>query len=138
MLSTARRIGLLRDTLAGFEHVLIVSRILHARGIRTLVVLGNFGFVWPDHNCENGVDVLSGRLECRAQTLYFYFVDGIREGFTRLNQFPLADDGLRWLGPRIADIFLGWRTTLASGKTREALGGANFNDVAQRRRGASW
>ncbi|SFH76293.1 metallophosphoesterase [Cryobacterium levicorallinum] len=135
-LSSARRIGLLGDTHGDLEHVLIVSRTLHARGIRTLVVLGDFGFIWPGYNWDNGLDKLSRRLAVKTQTLYF--VDGNHEDFTRLYQFPLAKDGLRWLRPNIAHIPRGWRTTLASGKTLAALGGANSVDVAHRSEGSSW
>ena len=135
-LSTARRIGLLGDTPGDLEHVLIVSRSMHARGVRALVVLGDFGFIWPGHNWDNGLDKLSRRLAGRAQILFF--VDGNHEDFTRLYQFPLSEDGLRWLRPNIAHIPRGWRTVLNSGKTLAALGGANSVDVAHRSEGASW
>ena len=135
-LSAASRIGFLGDTHGDLEHVLIVSRTMHARDIQVLVVLGDFGFIWPGHNWDNVLDKLSRRLTVTAQT--FYFVDGNHEDFTRLYQFPLGSDGLRWLRPNIAHIPRGWRTTFSSGKTLAALGGANSVDVGHRSEGTSW
>lgn len=135
-LTSAPRIGVLGDTHGDMQHVLIVSRTMQTRGVSALIVLGDFGFVWPGGNWDNDLDKLSRRLALSGQTLFF--VDGNHEDFTRLYKFPVANDGLRWLRPNIAHIPRGWRTTLASGRTLAALGGANSVDVADRRVGKSW
>lgn len=136
LMSDADRIGFLGDTHGDLAHVLAVSRTMSARGIRVLVVLGDFGFIWPGHNWDNDIDKLSQRLAARQQSLYF--VDGNHEDFPRLYRFPVTPDGLRWIRPNIAHIPRGHRTTLVSGKTLAALGGANSVDVGHRVTGRSW
>lgn len=135
-LSAALRIGIVGDTHGDMGFMLSTFRTMHGRGIRTLVVLGDFGFIWPGRNWDNDLDKLSRRLRDTAQTLFF--VDGNHEDFTRLYTFPVADDGLRWVRPNIAHIPRGWRTTLMSGRALAALGGANSIDAAERRAGTSW
>ncbi|WP_370448438.1 hypothetical protein [Cryobacterium sp. TMT2-18-3] len=56
------------------QHVLTVARTMSARGIEHLVVLGDFGFLWPGRNWGIDIDKLSRRLKMTAQTLAF--VDG--------------------------------------------------------------
>jgi predicted phosphodiesterase len=135
-LSDASRIGFLGDTHGDLQYVLTVSRTMSARGIRVLVILGDFGFIWPGHNWDNDLDKLSRRLAARKQSLFF--VDGNHENFERLYKFPTTDDGLRWIRPNIAHIPRGYRTVLASGQTLAALGGANSVDVGHRVAGQSF
>ena len=73
-MATATRIGFLGDLHGDLEHVLRVSRTMEARGISTVVVLGDFGFIWSRVNTGNILNKLSKRLADRWQTLYF--VDG--------------------------------------------------------------
>ncbi|TFD36286.1 hypothetical protein E3T34_01015 [Cryobacterium sp. TMT1-62] len=117
------------------QHVLTVARTMSARGIELLVVLDDFGFLWPGHNWGIDIDKLSRRLKATHQTLAF--VDGNHEDFDLLYKFPVADDGLRWIRPNIAHIPRGYRTTLASGATLAALGGANSVDIGHRVLGRS-
>ncbi|GAB3141763.1 metallophosphoesterase family protein [Marisediminicola antarctica] len=135
-LATATRIGFLGDTHGDLEHVLRVSRTMAARGIDTLVVLGDFGFIWPRENTGNILNKLSKRLADRGQSLFF--VDGNHEDFGRLLRFPIGADGLRWIRPNLAHIPRGYRTRLVSGRTLAAMGGANSVDVALRQEGYSW
>ena len=130
-LSAASRIGFLGD----MQHVLTVARTISARGIEHLVVLGDFGFLWPGHNWGIDIDKLSRRLKATCQTLAF--VDGNHEDFDLLYKFPVADDGLRWIRPNIVHIPRGFRTVLASGATLAALGGANSVDIGHRGLGRS-
>ena len=109
---------------------------MEVRGISTVVVLGDFGFVWPRENTGNILNKLSKRLGDRGQTLYF--VDGNHEGFGRLLKFPIGRDGLRWIRPNLAHIPRGFRTRLVAGRTLAALGGANSIDFAHRLEGHSW
>ena len=134
-LSAASRIGFLGDTHGDMQHVLTVARTMSARGIEHLVVLGDFGFLWPGHNWGIDIDKLSRRLKMTAQTLAF--VDGNHEDFDLLYKFPVADDGLRWIRPNIVHIPRGYRTVLASGATLAALGGANSVDIGHRVPGRS-
>ena len=106
-----------------------------ARGIKHLVVLGDFGFLWPGHNWGIDLDKLSRRLTMAGQILAF--VDGNHEGFDILLKFPIADDGLRWIRPNIVHIPRGYRTVLESGATLAALGGANSVDIGHRVLGRS-
>ena len=135
-LSTAERIGILGDAHGDLDHVLRVSSAMSARDIRTLLVLGDFGFIWPGSNWDNVVSKLSKRLLARNQSLFF--VDGNHENFRRLYRFPIGPDGLRWIRPNIAHVPRGYRTRLASGRTMAALGGATSIDVEYRRDGISW
>jgi hypothetical protein len=73
---------------------------------------------------------MSKRLHAKGQTLYF--VDGNHEDFTALYKFPISADGLRWVRPNIVHLPRGYRTTLVSGRTLAALGGANSVDFALR------
>ncbi|TFB67987.1 metallophosphoesterase [Cryobacterium sp. Hz9] len=134
-LSTASRIGFLGDTHGDMHHVLTVARTMAVRGIEHLVVLGDFGFVWPGHNWSIDIDKLSRRLKTTGQTLAF--VDGNHEAFDLLYKFPVTDDGLRWIRPNIVHIPRGYRTVLASGVTLAALGGANSVDIGHRLLGRS-
>ena len=134
-ISSARRIGFLGDTHGDMNHVLTVARMMSARGIELLVVLGDFGFIWPGYNWSVDIDKLSRRLRTTGQTLAF--VDGNHEAFDLLYKFPVTDDGLRWLRPNIVHIPRGYRTVLASGATLAALGGANSIDVGHRVSGRS-
>ncbi|MBB5640430.1 metallophosphoesterase family protein [Cryobacterium roopkundense] len=134
-LSAASRIGFLGDTHGDMHHILTVARTMAARGIEYLVVLGDFGFVWPGHNWSIDIDKLSRRLKTTGQTLAF--VDGNHEAFDLLYKFPVTDDGLRWLRPNIVHIPRGSRTALASGATLAALGGANSVDIGHRVPGRS-
>ncbi|WP_151199537.1 metallophosphoesterase [Cryobacterium sp. LW097] len=134
-LSTATRIGFLGDVHGDLQHVLVVARTMAALGIEQLVVLGDFGFLWPGHNWGIDVDKLSRRLASMSQTIAF--VDGNHESFDLLYTFPLSDDGLRWIRPNIVHIPRGYRTVLASGATLAALGGANSIDIGHRVLGRS-
>ena len=135
-LATATRIGFLGDTHGDLEHVLRVARTMAARRIRTLLVLGDFGFIWPRENTGNILNKLSKRLADRGQSLFF--VDGNHEDFRRLLKFPVGADGLRWIRPNLAHIPRGYRTRLVSGRTLAALGGANSVDSVLRQEGYSW
>ncbi|MEX1078023.1 MAG: metallophosphoesterase [Homoserinimonas sp.] len=135
-LATARLIGVLGDTHGDMHHLLIVSETMWKRGVSVLLVLGDFGFVWPGRNWHIDLDKISRRLAARDQVLYF--VDGNHEGFDALHKFPISVDGLRWLRPNVAHIPRGYRTTLLSGRSFAALGGANSVDVGSRLVGSSW
>lgn len=136
-LSTAGLVGVLGDTHGDMEHLLIVSHTMWSRGVSVLLVLGDFGFVWPGYNWDNALDKLSRRLAKKNQTLFW--LDGNHEDFRTLYaKFPVSDDGLRRLRPNIIHLPRGYRTRLASGKTLAVLGGANSVDFGDRAEGSSW
>ena len=136
-LSTTKLIGLLGDTHGDMEHILIVSRTMWARGVSILLVLGDFGFVWPGHNWDNDLDKLSGRLAERGQILFW--LDGNHEDFRRLYaKFPVSPDGLRRLRPNIIHLPRGYRTSLNFERTLAVLGGANSIDRHHRTEGLTW
>jgi len=135
-LETADRIGVLGDLHGDLEHLVVVSRTMEARGIRVLLQLGDFGFMWPGTNWGHALDRIENRLRKADQALYF--IDGNHEDFTTLNTFPIGADGLRHVRTSITHIPRGWRTTLAHGRTFAAMGGANSIDRGLREEGASW
>lgn len=135
-LSSARLIGMLGDTHGDMSHVLTVTDTMWKRGVSVLLVLGDWGFVWPRRNWGIDLSKLSRRLAKRDQILYF--LDGNHEDFTRLYKFPIGADGLRWLRSNVAHIPRGYRTTLLSGRSFAALGGANSVDAGSRLAGSSW
>lgn len=135
-LSSATRIGVLGDTHGDLEHVLTVSAHMKERGVHVLLVLGDFGFIWPRRNWGIDLSKLSRRLAARKQSLFF--VDGNHEDFTRLYRYPVGADGLRWFRNNIAHLPRGYRTVLRSGKTLAALGGAASVDFEHRIVGRSW
>jgi hypothetical protein len=135
-LQVAPRIGLLGDLHGDIEHLLLVAKTMREHGVFVMVQLGDFGFVWPQRNWGMELSKISRRLAAHHQTLYF--ADGNHEDFSRLYRFPVGEDGLRWLRPNIAHLPRGWRTTLASGRSLAALGGANSIDYASRTVGSSW
>ncbi|MBC7597305.1 MAG: metallophosphoesterase, partial [Kineosporiaceae bacterium] len=135
-LSTDWRVGFLGDLHGDLDHLLRVAQTMWAHGISTLIVLGDFGFIWPDGNWDNTIDKISRRLGKLGQVLYF--VDGNHEDFTRLYRFPLDADGVRRIRPNIIHLPRGYRTTLVSGKEVAVLGGANSIDRDHRVEGRSW
>jgi predicted phosphodiesterase len=136
-LSTTKLIGLLGDTHGDLEHLLIVSQTMWKRGVSVLVVLGDFGVIWPGHNWDNDLDKVSKRLTQRGQVLYW--LDGNHEAFTTLySKFPVAEDGLRQLRPNVIHLPRGYRTPLTFGRTLAVLGGANSIDAHHRELGSTW
>ena len=136
-LSTTKLIGLLGDTHGDLEHLSIVSQTMWARGVSVLLVLGDFGFLWPGHNWSKDLDRLNRRLGERDQVLYW--VDGNHEDFATLySKFPVSEDGLRRLRPNIIHLPRGYRAPLAFGRTLAVLGGANSIDAHRRALGSTW
>lgn len=125
-LSTDWRVGFLGDLHGDLDHLLRVAQTMWAHGISTLVVLGDFGFIWPRGNWVNTIDKISRRLRKLGQVLYF--VDGNHEDFARLHSFPVDADGLRRIRSNIIHLPRGYRTALVSGKKMAVLGGANSID----------
>lgn len=137
-IENADRIGLIGDTHGNMGFLIACLDTLHQRGVRTVVQLGDFGFLWPGGNWANALRKIEKRLAHNNQ--YLYFLDGNHEWFDRLYDWPLQLDGLRYLtgGGAIMHMPRGWRTTLASGKVLGVLGGAGSVDYPLREVGKSW
>ncbi|SEB74148.1 Calcineurin-like phosphoesterase superfamily domain-containing protein [Paramicrobacterium humi] len=132
----ANRVGLLGDVHADLNHVLAATGMLNHKGIKLVVQLGDFGFVWNGPGREATLDRLDQFLHSRAQTLLF--LDGNHEDFDLLESFPISSDGVRWIRDYIGHLPRGYRTRLISGHSLAVLGGANSIDVGYRQRGSSW
>jgi UDP-2,3-diacylglucosamine pyrophosphatase LpxH len=135
-LTTAQRIGFAGDIHGGIEDLTTCARSTRALDVSVLIVLGDFGVVWPGEDWQKNLNKLSRRLG--ALNVSCYFVDGNHEAFPLLYGFPVGADGLRRLRENVVHLPRGYRTTLASGKVLAALGGANSIDVEYRESGDSW
>jgi hypothetical protein len=136
-LSRDARLGFLGDSHGDLKFVIAASETMKGHGVDTLVVLGDFGFLWNSSEREpTQLSTLSAHLLAQEQTLFF--VDGNHENFDLLHALPIGVDGTRQVAPAITHLPRGYRTTLASGLTLAALGGANSIDFRHRRKGISW
>jgi len=135
-LNTAVRIGLIGDLHGDLGHLLTAVRTMRSRGVRVMIVAGDFGFVWPGVNYQRTLDKISRRLDKFGSRLYF--VDGNHEWFPELYSYPVGLDGQRRLRENIIHLPRGYRALLASGRVLAALGGANSIDQDERRTGVDW
>jgi hypothetical protein len=137
-LRTTSLLGFLGDTHGSWEHLeMSLSRFDEHRA-KVVIQLGDFGFVWPRENIDRDLDRIESTLGNYGQTLLF--VDGNHEWFPKLYEYPIGEDGVRWLRPRVGHLPRGFRTVLRNGLILGALGGAGSIDryVANRVEGESW
>jgi hypothetical protein len=107
------------------------------RGIRLVVVLGDFGFLWKvEERGQEDLQRLTDHLRDHSQVLLW--VDGNHENFTALHQYSVVSEGIRWITESLGHLPRGYRTSLANGMTLAALGGANSIDFEIRTLGKSW
>jgi predicted phosphodiesterase len=135
-LQTTTRVGLVGDVHGDLGALLTISQSMRDQGVSVLLVLGDLGLVWGGENWSNRLSRLSKRLGARQQVLYW--VDGNHDDHRRLSTFDVGEDGLRVLRTNVIHLPRGYRTTLASGKSLLALGGANSIDYQSRVEGVSW
>lgn len=135
-LQTTTRIGLVGDVHGDLGALLTISQSMRDQGVSVLLALGDLGLVWGGENWSNRLSRLSKRLGARQQVLYW--VDGNHDDHRRLSTFSIGDDGLRELRTNIIHLPRGYRTTLASGRSLLALGGANSIDYENRVEGVTW
>lgn len=136
LLSSERRIGLLGDLHGDFFHTKTVLPMLASKGIRAVIQLGDFGFIWPGEQIGKNLHRLNRVLD--ANDMVLFVVDGNHEDHDRLAAYRRDSDGIRWVKPRIGVLPRGFRAQLASGRTLAALGGANSIDRYRRNPGRSW
>jgi hypothetical protein len=135
-LATEICIGILGATQGDLNYLLTPMKAMFAHGVQTLVVLGDFGFVWARKSRTQELDIITDELAANGQHLFY--VDGNHEDFTELSTYPVSDDGVRWVRPNIGHLPRGYRTVLASGETLAALGGANSIDKDLHVGGGGW
>jgi hypothetical protein len=144
-LQTSRKVGLLGDVHGDVHHLLTAMRTLNARGVHTVIALGDVGIIWPHEDWNKTLNKISRRLNQLSMTLLF--VDGNHDWLPKLNEFPIGPDGLRRLRRNIAHLPRGYRTSLLPwdlgwpvykvrpGKVLGVLGGANSIDHEHRTEG---
>lgn len=135
-LSSAEQVGFIGDLHGDLGSLLGAARTLRVRNVDVVIVVGDFGFVWPGVNYRRTLDKISRRLSMLDTTLYF--VDGNHEWFPELHSYAIEDDGLRRLRDNVIHLPRGYRTEIASGKTLAALGGANSIDRDDRVNRTNW
>jgi hypothetical protein len=128
------RIGVMGDLHGDLEHALEASRTFAGRDIHVLLQLGDFSMLWPGR--QSRLDKLSAALTGQKQTLYF--VDGDQEWHSKLLEFPVSADGVRWITDNIGHLPRGFRTVIGGRFTLAALGGANSPDRGRRTEGKNW
>ncbi|HWK21141.1 MAG TPA: metallophosphoesterase family protein [Microbacteriaceae bacterium] len=137
LLGSEPRIALLGDVHGDLDHLRIALDVLHERGIRAVIQLGDFGLLWPRTAWERHAQRITRRLAELGQALFF--ADGNHEDFERLAHFTIDPaTGLPWITSRIAHLPRGYRITRADGQVLAALGGAGSIDFERRALGSSW
>jgi hypothetical protein len=125
------------DLHGDLNHAAIVTQMFASKGVKVLLELGDFGVIWPGSNWHTNLAKLGRMLAENGQALYF--VDGNHEFFPKLLEFPISEDGLRWVAFNIAHLPRGYRTTIGGGtRVLAALGGASSHDRQSRKEGESW
>jgi predicted phosphodiesterase len=135
-ISRATRIGLIGDLHGDVGALLAIARAMRERDVDVLLALGDVGLLWPGRNWSNQASKISKRLGSRHQVLYW--VDGNHDDHRLLTSFAIAPDGTRPIRENVIHLPRGYRTTLASGRTLAALGGANSIDFEHRAEGVTW
>ncbi|MDG3016454.1 metallophosphoesterase [Speluncibacter jeojiensis] len=130
-LRTPARVAIAGDWHANTEYGL--DAIAHAarRSADVVVHLGDFGY----HFMDSYLDALDAALS--AHDMVLGFVEGNHEDFDWLLAQPIADDGLRYLRPRVVHLPRGLRWTWGDVECL-ALGGAYSIDRFLRVPGTSW
>jgi hypothetical protein len=136
-LGSAELIGVMGDWHGDLGHAAIVTQMFASKGVKVLLQLGDFGVIWPGSNWHTNLAKLGRMLAENGQALFF--VDGNHEFFPRLLEFPISDDGVRWIAYNVGHLPRGYRTSIGGGTRKlAALGGANSHDREWRREGESW
>lgn len=100
----------------------------------TVIVCGDFGFVW-DNPCHCFM-----LAKLTAVPFNIAFIDGNHEDFTRLNSYPVEEwngGKVHRIAPNIVHLMRGQLFTI-EGKTFFTMGGAYSIDKALRKEGVSW
>lgn len=101
----------------------------------TLIVLGDFGFLWSGDKAERK---LLHRLGKRRYTLLF--LDGVHENFDLLEEFPIVEyqgGRARQLGDRLYQLLRGECYTIG-GHSMLCMGGGESEDLIDREEGRTW
>ena len=101
----------------------------------TLIVLGDFGFLWSGDKAERK---LLRRLGKRKYTLLF--LDGAHENFDLLEEYPIVEyqgGRARQLGERLYQLMRGECYTIG-GHSILCMGGGESEDMLDREEGHTW
>lgn len=113
------------------------SRFIKAKlnGIETLIVCGDFGYIWSDIQNNNKNLNLMDKIG-----IQILFVDGNHENFELLNKFPLKHWNGGWIHKIRNNVIHLMRGEVYNikGKTIAVMGGANSIDKKMRIEGQSW
>lgn len=135
-LSTVRRIGVMGDLHGDVQHALQAFKVFADRGVTCVVQLGDWGVLWPGTNWRIALRKISRALARHQMAMMV--IDGNHEYFPKLQEFPIAADGIRWIAANIGHLPRGYRTQIGARYTLAALGGANSIDRRFRQEGVSW
>lgn len=114
-LHSAPRSGLLGDVHGELGQILDAIRGFARQGVRVVVQVGDFGFLWPRRDHRAALNRITKALRERGMSLYW--LDGNHEDFDRLYAYPIDEaTGLRPLTDRVAlDVEFAWRDGVERG-----------------------
>ena len=124
-LETVTVAGIIGDLYGNIPHLREVCAAMRDRGISVILSVGDLGLVdsRPSHS---NLGWASETLAEYQQTLLF--VDGNCDRHNDIYGYPVDTGGYRWTASNIAHLPRGFRTTLGTGLSFAALGGANSVD----------
>lgn len=105
------------------------------RGSDTLIICGDFGFIWDDSRKER-----STLRKLASKNFSIAFVDGCHENFDLLEKYPVTDwngGKVHMIAPNIVHLIRGQIYTI-EGKQIFAFGGGHSQDYEFRREGEMW
>lgn len=148
-LRAARKLGLLGDVHGDLDHLLTAMRTFSARGVSSVIALGDVGILWPSEDWNKTLNKISRRIAASNSTLIV--IDGNHDPLPLIEaEFAMDTDGLRRLRHNIIHLPRGYRTTLLPhdsgwpgnvirpGKVLAVLGGANSIDRHHRTQNTDW
>lgn len=130
-LTVPPRIAIAGDWHADAEYAVEAIHYAKRRNASVLLHLGDFGYDFTDKYLRALDDALA------STGMVLAFVDGNHENFDRLLQWPIADDGLRYLRERVIHLPRGYRWQWG-GTQCLAVGGAYSIDRLLRIPHRSW
>ena len=136
MFNNDRYIGISGDWHGNLGWVLPTLKNFKNNGIKHIIQVGDFGFIWGGQDTATGLRKLIRDLDRNDQ--YVYVVLGNHEDYARVNATPENADGTRFYkSERIILLPRGYRGMIGD-KTFVALGGANSVDFEGRTEWLSW
>jgi len=136
MLDNETRVGVTGDWHGNTGWVLPVLKNYATHGIKHIIQVGDFGFIWGGQDTATGLRKLIRDLERNEQILYI--VPGNHEDYARIEQTEVNADGTQhYQSDRIRLLPRGFRGNIGE-LSFVALGGANSVDFEGRTEWLSW